>query len=173
VQSQKAEFFQVAKRNITNQKMIDKWGKSTLRSNVRKVQAFHSAVDYVFGFVNLNKLALKEVFMTGKPISVKFQLKKGSEEAFFAERDQRKLRELREKSKEEATRKYTEEHKYHCFRCGTQSLAEIDEGKVKIDICVNENCGAIHLDPGELKEIIKDQRALSAAKNAFLSVFKK
>jgi hypothetical protein len=29
------------------------------------------------------------------------------------------------------------------------------------------------LDPGELKEIIKDQRALSAAKNAFLSVFKK
>jgi len=111
--------------------------------------------------------------MTGKPISVKFQPKKGSEEAFFAERDQHKLRELREKAKEEATKKYTEEHKYHCFRCGTHSLAEIDEGKVKIDICVNENCGAIHLDPGELKEIIKDQRALSAAKNAFLSVFKK
>ena len=87
--------------------------------------------------------------MAGKPISVKFQPKKGSEEAFFAERDQQRL------------------------RCGTHSLAEIDEGKVKIDICVNENCGAIHLDPGELKEIIKDQRALSAAKNAFLSVFKK
>ena len=111
--------------------------------------------------------------MAGKPISVKFQPEKGSEEAFFAERDQQRLRELREKAKEEATKQYTEEHKYHCFRCGTQSLAEIDEGKVKIDICVNENCGAIHLDPGELKEIIKDQRALSAAKNAFLSVFKK
>ena len=83
------------------------------------------------------------------------------------------FRELREKAAEEATKKYSEEHKYHCFRCGTHSLAEIDEGKVKIDICVNENCGAIHLDPGELKEIIKDQRALSAAKNAFLSVFKK
>src|SRR5210317_496204 len=110
--------------------------------------------------------------MTGKPISVKFQHKKGSEEVFFAERDQKKLRELREKAKEEATKKYTEEHKYHCFRCGTQSLAEIDEGKVKIDICVNENCGALHLDPGELKEIIKDQGSLSAAKNAFLSVFK-
>ena len=111
--------------------------------------------------------------MTGKRVSVKIQAKKGSEEAFFAERDQRKLRELREEAAEEATEKYCEEHKYHCFRCGSQSLAEIDEGNVKIDICVNENCGAIHLDPGELKEIIKDQRALSAAKNAFLSVFKK
>ncbi len=111
--------------------------------------------------------------MTGKRVSVKIQPKKGSEEAFFAERDQRKLRELREKAAEEATKKYCKEHKYHCFRCGSQSLAEIDEGNVKIDICVNEDCGAIHLDPGELKEIIKDQRALSAAKNAFLSVFKK
>jgi len=111
--------------------------------------------------------------MTGKRVSVKIQPKKGSEEAFFAERDQRKLRALREEAAEEATEKYCEEHQYHCFRCGTQSLAEIDEGGVKIDICVNENCGAIHLDPGELKEIIKDQRALSAAKNAFLSVFKK
>jgi Transcription factor zinc-finger len=111
--------------------------------------------------------------MTGKRVSVKIQPKEGSEEVFFAERDQRKLRELREKAGEEATKKYCEEHKYHCFRCGTQSLAEIDKNNVKIDICVNENCGAIHLDPGELKEIIKDQRALSAAKNAFLSVFKK
>ena len=111
--------------------------------------------------------------MTAKRVSVKIQPEKGSEEAFFAERDQRKLRELREKAAEEATEKYCEEHKYHCFRCGSQSLAEIDKGNVKIDICVNENCGAIHLDPGELKEIIKDQRALSAAKNAFLSVFKK
>ena len=111
--------------------------------------------------------------MIGKPISVKILQQKGSEEAHFAERDQQKLRELRKKAAAEATKKYSEEHKYHCFRCGSQSLAEIDEGNVKIDICVNEDCGAIHLDPGELKEIIKDQRALSAAKNAFLSVFKK
>jgi hypothetical protein len=110
--------------------------------------------------------------MTEKRVSVKIQPKKGSEEAYFLERDQYKLRELREKAAAEATKKYCE-HKYHCFRCGTQSLAEIDEGKVKIDICVNENCGAIHLDPGELKKIIKDQSALSSAKNAFLSVFKK
>jgi len=111
--------------------------------------------------------------MTKERVSVKIQPKKGSEEAYFAERDKHKLRKLREKSAAEATKKYVEKHKYHCFRCGTQSLAEIEEGNVKIDICVNENCGAIHLDPGELKEIIKDQSALSSAKNAFLSVFKK
>jgi len=105
-------------------------------------------------------------------VSVKIQPKKGSEEAFFIEQDQKRLKELRKKASEEASEKYREEHKYHCFRCGTKSLAEIHEGQVKIDICVNENCGAIHLDPGELKAIIKDQSALSAAKNAFLSVFK-
>jgi len=111
--------------------------------------------------------------MADKRVFVKLQSKKGSEEAFFAEQDLTKLRELRKKVTEEANKKYAEEHKYHCFRCGTQSLAEIDEGNVKIDICVNKNCGAVHLDPGELKELIKDQGALSAAKNAFLSVFKK
>jgi hypothetical protein len=111
--------------------------------------------------------------MTEKRVSIKIQTKIGSEEAYFAERDQRTLRELREKAASEATKKYSEDHKYHCFRCGTQSLVEIDEGNIKIDICVNENCGAIHLDPGELNEIIKDQRALSSAKNALLFVFKK
>ena len=111
--------------------------------------------------------------MAGKLVSVKIQPQKGTEEAFFAEQDQKRLKELRKKVQDEATKKYREEHMYHCFRCGTKSLAEIDEGKVKIDICVNKDCGAIHLDPGELKAIIKDQKALSAAKNAFLSVFKK
>jgi hypothetical protein len=113
-----------------------------------------------------------EEIMAHKPVSVFLSKKKGTEQAFFAKSDEIKLRKLRKKTAEKANKKYAEEHKYHCFRCGTQSLAEIDEGKVKIDICVNENCGAIHLDPGELKEIIKDQRALSAAKKAFLSVFK-
>ena len=111
--------------------------------------------------------------MSDKRVFVKLKSKKGSEAAYFAEQDEIKLRELRKRAAEEANKKYAEEHKYHCFRCGTQSLAEIDEGKVKIDICVNKNCGAIHLDPGELKAIIKDQRALSAAKKAFISVFKK
>ncbi len=110
--------------------------------------------------------------MSGKRVSVKMLHKRESEESHFAERDQKLLRDLRKKATLEATQKYCDEHKYHCFRCGTKSLAEIDEGKVKIDICVNENCGAIHLDPGELKSIIKNQTALSAAKKAFLSVFK-
>ena len=110
--------------------------------------------------------------MADNRICVKIQPKIGSEEAFFAEQDQKILREFRQKAAQETTRKYCEEHKYHCFRCGANSLAEIERGDVKIDICVNENCGAVHLDPGELKKIIKDQKALSAAKNAFLSVFK-
>jgi hypothetical protein len=112
--------------------------------------------------------------MARKPVSVKFiSAKPGAEQAFFAEEDERKLRNLREKAAKEASKKYAEEHKYHCFRCGTQSLAEIDEGNVKVDVCVNENCGAIHLDPGELSEIIKDKKAVERAKKAFLSVFKK
>ena len=111
--------------------------------------------------------------MAKKPVSVMFQPKKGSEEAFFSAQDQKKLRRLRKKATEEANKKYREEHMYHCFRCGTQSLAEIDEGKVKIDICVNKDCGALHLDPGELKELINDKKAIPAAKKAFLSVFKR
>ena len=110
--------------------------------------------------------------MAQKPISVKIQPQKGSEEAYFAQQDQASLRELRKNASREADQKYAEEHKYHCFRCGTKSLAEIDEGHVKIDMCVNENCGAIHLDPGELKALLKNQSALKSAKDAFLSVFK-
>lgn len=111
--------------------------------------------------------------MARKPVSVKYLSKrKGTEQEFFAKSDEIKLKKLRKQAAEKSNKKYAKEHKYHCFRCGTQSLAEIDEGKVKIDICVNKNCGAIHLDPGELKEIIKDQRALKVAKKAFISVFK-
>ena len=71
--------------------------------------------------------------MAGKRVSVKIQPKKGTEEAFFAKQDQKKLRELRKSATDEATKKYCKEHLYHCFRCGTKSLAEIDEGKVKIE----------------------------------------
>ena len=111
--------------------------------------------------------------MADNHISVKIQPKIGSEEAFFAEQDQKLLKEFRQKASQETTQKYGEEHKYHCFRCGAQSLAEIERGDVKIDICVNENCGAIHLDPGELEKIVKDQKSISAVRNAFLLVFKK
>ncbi len=111
--------------------------------------------------------------MVEKRIHVKIQPKKGSEHVFFAERDQKILKKLRTNSAQEATQKYCEEHKYHCFRCGSMSLAEVERGQVTIDICVNKNCGAIHLDPGELERIVKDQRAISAIRNSDLSVFKK
>ena len=110
--------------------------------------------------------------MTGNRVSVKIRSEKDSEDLYFAKRDQDSLRELRKKAAEQSTKKYCEEHKYHCFRCGAQSLVEIDEGSVKIDICVNKNCGAIHLDPGELSKIIKDHGALSAVRKSFLAVFK-
>ena len=70
--------------------------------------------------------------MAGKHVSVKIQPKRGSEEAFFAEQDQKKLRELRKKAADESTKKYRKEHEYHCFRCGTKSLAEIDEARSKL-----------------------------------------
>ena len=111
--------------------------------------------------------------MADDRISVKIQPKKGSEQAFFAEQDQRLLKEFRQKTSQETSRKYCEEHKYHCFRCGAKSLAEIERGNVKIDICINENCGAIHLDPGELEKIMNDQKSIASIRNTFLSVFKK
>jgi len=111
--------------------------------------------------------------MARKPVVVKILTEKGTEKAFFAKKDQQKLKNLRKKAAEETTKEYSEKHKYHCFRCGTQSLAEIDEGNVKVDVCVNENCGAVHLDPGELSEIIKDKKSVAKARKAFLSVFKK
>ncbi len=111
--------------------------------------------------------------MAHQNVSVKITHGKGNEEAYFAERDQKILRDLREKTARESNDKYRKEHEYHCFRCGTPSLAEIDEGHVKIDICVNENCGAIHLDPGELKELIANSQALPSARKAFLGIFKK
>lgn len=111
--------------------------------------------------------------MARKTVSVSLlRPKKGSEEAYFAERDKQLINKLREDACKEMSESYCEEHKYHCFRCGTQSLAEIDEGNVKVDICVNEGCGALHLDPGELKEILKNQQSLPATRKAFLSLFK-
>jgi len=111
--------------------------------------------------------------MARKPVSISLlQPKKGSEEAYFAERDKKLVKELRDRAAQETSEKQKEEHKYHCFRCGTPSLVEVDEGNVKVDICINEGCGALHLDPGELKEIIKNQQSLPSTRNAFLSLFK-
>lgn len=112
--------------------------------------------------------------MARKPVAVSIvQPKKGSEEAYFAERDKKLIQKLREDVSKESDKAYRDEHKYHCFRCGTASLAEVDEGNVKVDICINENCGALHLDPGELKEILDNQQSLGSTRKAFLSLFGK
>ena len=105
-------------------------------------------------------------------ILVKIQSKIGEEEAFFKEQDQEIIKNLREKATQEATARYCEEHKNHCFRCGTESLVEVNRGDLKIDICVNENCGAVHLDPGELEQILKDAKAISLIKKSVLAVFR-
>ncbi|MBN1848436.1 MAG: zf-TFIIB domain-containing protein [Deltaproteobacteria bacterium] len=93
-------------------------------------------------------------------------------ELYFKDEDEKLIKRLREKAAQEASKKYREEHMNHCFRCGTPSLVEIDRGDIKIDICVNEGCGAIHLDPGELEKILKNEQVIGNIKKSFLALFK-
>lgn len=98
------------------------------------------------------------------------------EDLFFKEQEKKLIQQLREKAAKEADKKYREEHKGHCFRCGTKSLAEVTRENVTIDICINEGCGAIHLDPGEL-EMFQQSAADSAGavakiSKAVFSIFK-
>ena len=102
----------------------------------------------------------------------KILLSDDREGAYFQKHEQDILKNLREKAAAESDKQYMEEHKGHCFRCGTASLVEVGKGKVKIDVCVNEDCGAIHLDPGELDEIIKDQSVIKNVRVAIFNVFK-
>jgi len=94
------------------------------------------------------------------------------EDLFFKGQEQEKIRKLREKAARESDQKYREEHKNHCFRCGTPSLAEISYGTVKIDVCINDQCGAVHLDPGELEAILKDRDSIEKVRKAVFSIFK-
>ena len=94
------------------------------------------------------------------------------ENSYFQEKDQEILKKLREKAAEENDEKYREEHRHHCFRCGTPSLVEVKKGSTKIDICVNEGCGSVHLDAGELEEIIKDQKIIKNVRSSIFDVFK-
>jgi len=104
-------------------------------------------------------------------ILVEIQSEVGKEEAYFKDQDQKTIKNLREKAAQEATAKYCEEHKNHCFRCGTESLVEVNRSDLKIDICVNENCGAVHLDPGELEQILKDEKVISVIRKSVFAVF--
>ena len=105
-------------------------------------------------------------------VRVCIQTKLDDEQLYFAEEDAKLIRELRDKNKKESDKEYQESHSYHCFRCGTKSLVEVDRGDIKIDLCANEDCGAIHLDPGELENIMKDEKAIKGIRKSFLSIFK-
>ncbi len=111
--------------------------------------------------------------MTQDRLTVCIQKEMDRGELYFKEEDQKLIEKLREKTIKAAGEKYREEHLYHCFRCGTKSLIEIDRGDVKIDICVNDNCGAVHLDPGELEQILKDEKSIITIRRTLLSLFKK
>lgn len=99
-------------------------------------------------------------------------LKDDQEDLYFQKKEKELLLKLREKATEETNKQYREEHRGHCFRCGTASLVEVEKGTLKVDICVNKNCGAVHLDPGELDAIVKNQRVIGSVRSAILNVFK-
>ena len=111
--------------------------------------------------------------MSVERVTVCIQAEVDRGELYFKEEDEKLIKSLRTKLAKDEDEKYRNEHMGHCFRCGTKSLVEIDRGDVKIDICANENCGAIHLDPGELEMILKDERAISSIRQSFLSIFRK
>ena len=95
-----------------------------------------------------------------------------SEDIYFQEQEQKRIRELRERSAQQAGQQYATDHKYHCFRCGTPSLVEVQYGDVKVDVCVNKDCGAVHLDPGELEAMsTKSAGAINKVRKAVLGIF--
>jgi len=95
------------------------------------------------------------------------------EDIFFKQKEQEQIKALREKAQKECTEKYCTEHKYHCFRCGTQSLVQIQKGKCIVDICINDNCGAIHLDAGELEAMLEDKTLIKDIRKSVFDIFKK
>lgn len=105
-------------------------------------------------------------------MSDNLKLKVNKEDSYFAQQAQNQIKELREKSAKETNQKYLDEHKYHCFRCGTKSLVEIQKGNVSIDLCVNEKCGALHLDAGELDALFEDQGFVKKARKSIFDIFK-
>jgi hypothetical protein len=105
-------------------------------------------------------------------VKICIQAKKDDEQLYFSKEDAKLIRELRDRHKKEADNEYREGHSYHCFRCGTRSLVEVDRGDIKIDICANENCGAVHLDPGELENIMEHEQAIRGIRKSFLTIFK-
>jgi len=105
-------------------------------------------------------------------MSDRLKVKVNKEESYFAQQEQQMIKNLREKAAKENDQKYRDEHKYHCFRCGTKSLVEIQKGNVSIDLCVNEKCGALHLDAGELDDLFAEQGFVKKARKSIFEIFK-
>jgi len=100
------------------------------------------------------------------------KLKVSKEDSYFAQHAQQQIKDLREKAAQENNQKYRDEHQYHCFRCGTESLVEVQKGSVSIDICVNDKCGALHLDAGELDALFEDQGFIKKTRKSIVDIFK-
>jgi flavin reductase (DIM6/NTAB) family NADH-FMN oxidoreductase RutF len=95
------------------------------------------------------------------------------EDAHFREIDKLQIEKLRAAAKKEAQAAYVEAHKQHCFRCGTHSLVEVEFKNIHIDICVNEGCGAVHLDPGEIEKLLEGGKGVfGKIKGSVFSAFK-
>ena len=96
-----------------------------------------------------------------------------SEQLYFQTQEAERMKALKVKAEQESDDDYKEDHKYHCFRCGTASLVEVENRGVKIDVCVNPDCGAVHLDPGELDHLLEqDAGAIKKVHLAVLGIFK-
>ena len=100
-------------------------------------------------------------------------IKASDEDIHFQEQDRLLIEKRRAAAAKEANEAYSSAHKNHCFRCGTHSLIEVDHKNVKIDMCVNEGCGAVHLDPGEMEKILEGEMGVfGKVKYTVFSVFK-
>ncbi|MBE0576537.1 MAG: zf-TFIIB domain-containing protein [Desulfuromonadales bacterium] len=51
-------------------------------------------------------------------------------------------------------------------------MVEIQKGDVSVDICVNEKCGALHLDAGELDVLFANQAFVKKARKSIFDLFK-
>ena len=85
--------------------------------------------------------------------------KNEQEEEFFHRQDQEKLRKLREAAEREEQQQQAaalqELHHFHCGKCGHKMDTQIFRG-VEVEIC--GNCGAVLLDPGELEQLVGEDR---------------
>jgi len=100
-------------------------------------------------------------------------IKASDEDIHFREEERKQIEKLRAIAAKEADEAYSNDHKNHCFRCGTHSLVEVEYKNVKIDICVNEDCGAVHLDPGEMEKILEGEKGVfTKVKTSIFMVFK-